>query len=182
MNSLELDIDLNGQLKWFESHWFYSFHLSIVYIICVYFGLKLMENRKAFELRKPLAVWNGFLAIFSILGTFQCFPEFIEILSSKGLIESFCSISYSSDKKVMTWHILFAWSKLIEFGDTLFIILRKQKLIRLHWIHHIVTLICCFSGLSQITGAQRWTVCHFLIDFLFKHNFILTSQLLVLFI
>ena len=158
MDSFVLDIDFEKHLKWFEKHWYYSFYLSFVYIVFVYFGTKLMKNRKPYELRKPLAVWNSILAVFSILGTFQCLPEFIEIIASKGIIESFCSISYLTDKRVICWHILFCWSKLIEFGDTLFIILRKQRLIGLHWIHHSMTLISCFSGLSQLTGAQRWTV------------------------
>ena len=92
------------------------------------------------------------------MGSLHCLPEFIDIITKKGLVESFCSISYADDNRLLFWHLLFGWSKLIEFGDTLFIILRKQKLIKLHWIHHIVTLIGCYSGLSDLCGSQRWTV------------------------
>ena len=39
------------------------------------------------------------------------------------------------------WGYAFALSKLVEFGDTFFIVLRKQPLIFLHWYHHIVTFL-----------------------------------------
>lgn len=45
------------------------------------------------------------------------------------------SFGFRDNHNVATslWGLLFAWSKILEFGDTAFIILRKQKLIFLHW-------------------------------------------------
>jgi elongation of very long chain fatty acids protein 6 len=156
--NFEANFNTYYYLVWFKSYWFHSIYYSIVYAIFVYLGIKLMKNRKPFVLRSPLALWSGLLAIFSILGTIRCLPEFIDTLNNKGFVESICSISFANDNRLLFWHLLFCWSKVIEFGDTLFIILRKQKLINLHWIHHIVTLISCYSGLADLCGAQRWTV------------------------
>ena len=92
------------------------------------------------------------------MGSLYCLQQFMDTITKKGLVESICSISYVEDNRVLFWHLLFGWSKLIEFGDTLFIIVRKQKLIKFHWFHHMLALIACYSGLSDSCGAQRWTV------------------------
>lgn len=49
--------------------------------------------------------------------------------------------SYEYDKVAAFWGTLFSLSKVIELGDTAFIILRKQPLIFLHYYHHATVLI-----------------------------------------
>ncbi|CAG7727893.1 unnamed protein product [Allacma fusca] len=53
------------------------------------------------------------------------------------------------------WGFLFILSKLVEFGDTAFIVLRKQKLITLHWFHHITTLFMCWLGFVGYDALGR---------------------------
>merc|ERR1712179_596621 len=43
-----------------------------------------------------------------------------------------------------------------ELGDTVFIVLRKQQLIFLHWYHHLTVLIYVFYCFSQFTSCGRW--------------------------
>ncbi|CAG7726177.1 unnamed protein product, partial [Allacma fusca] len=50
---------------------------------------------------------------------------------------------------------MFALSKILEFGDTVFIILRKQKLIFLHWFHHIATLLLCWFAFEYQDVVTR---------------------------
>ena len=50
------------------------------------------------------------------------------------------------------WGYIFALSKLVEFGDTFFIVLRKQPLIFLHWYHHIVTFL--YTWLAYVEEAE----------------------------
>ena len=49
-------------------------------------------------------------------------------------------------------------SKLPQLVDTLFIVLRKQPLIFLHWCHHSTVLIYTWYGASNFTASARWFI------------------------
>jgi len=123
---------LNSGLTWMTSYWWLSIIYSVVYMICVYTGQKLMKNREKFRLHRSLIAWNIALAIFSILGTIRFLPNFLTILYHKGFEHTICVFDYNFGVSGC-WAWLFVLSKVAELIDTLFIILRKQKLIFLHW-------------------------------------------------
>lgn len=127
-------------------------------MIVIFLGSQYMKTRPAFNLRSSLAAWSAGLAIFSIIGTIRCLPEFLHILYNEGFIQSFCNNSYKDDNRLVFWYLVFIWSKVVELGDTAFIVLRKQKLINLHWIHHVLTLCYCFFVFPDQPGTARWMV------------------------
>ena len=54
--------------------------------------------------------------------------------------------SYIEHNKVSGfWATMFVLSKVPELGDTIFIVLRKQPLIFLHWYHHATVLVYSWS-------------------------------------
>ena len=118
-----------------------------------------MANRPAFDLRGPLTVWSMFLAMFSIMGAVRTLPEFMHTLYTHGFYHSLCIPSFIENDRVSGfWTWMFVLSKVPELGDTIFIVLRKQKLIFLHWYHHITVLIYCWYSFSQYTAPARWFV------------------------
>lgn len=54
------------------------------------------------------------------------------------------------------WCYTFVISKAYELGDTVFIVLRKQPLILLHWYHHISVMIYVWYSYTDHTGPGRW--------------------------
>jgi len=62
---------------WFHANWTLSIYFSLVYILAIFSIQMGMKNVEAFSLRRPLILWNLFLAIFSILGTVRSAPELI---------------------------------------------------------------------------------------------------------
>ena len=97
-----------------------------------------MANRKPFKLRKALLLWNLSLAAYSIISSYRAIDEFLYSYRNFGFHFSVCDDTFlKHSPAVGFWCWLFGMSKLVEFGDTAFIVLRKQKLIFLHWYHHI---------------------------------------------
>lgn len=107
---------------------------SFIYMLLVFGGQAFMSTRPPFQLRGLLTTWNIFLAGFSVFGAARTLPEFIHTLSTGGLYHSICSSNFvASDRVSGFWTWLFVLSKMPELVDTIFIVLRKQQLIFLHW-------------------------------------------------
>lgn len=154
----EAKFERDLERQWLYDNWWVALYISLIYVLCVICGQYLMSKRSAFSLRYLLAFWNTCLALFSIMGTIRCLPEFVSVIHSNGMQSSYCSSSYYFDVRLTFWYWIFVWSKVMELGDTAFIILRKQKLIVLHWMHHVLTLTYAFYVIGEAPASARWMV------------------------
>lgn len=145
--------------QWMINYWHTSFYAVAIYLVVIFGGQLIMKNRQAFRLKLLLTVWNTSLAVFSIIGAFRTVPELVHVLNHLGFDHSVCHPSFIENvgpSGFWTW--LFALSKVPELGDTVFIVLRKQKLIFLHWYHHITVLLFTWFTYSEYTASARWFV------------------------
>jgi len=133
-------IDVKYWRQWHGDNFMVSVYASAIYVALI-FGIKFfMRNREPFKIRTLLTLWNFGLAIFSIFSLALMLPEYTNLVMNKGLHSSVC-IRENKNMVYGVGLLIMAWSKLFELGDTLFIVLRKQKLIFLHWYHHITVLM-----------------------------------------
>lgn len=144
---LRLSEDWNQDywMQWHAENWMICFPFALIYVLSVYYGVQYMKNRKPYNLRYLLGLWSAVLGAFSMIGSYYFLPEILSTLYRDGFHAAACDNSYKSDKTYMFWAWMFTWSKVFEFGDTAFIIARKQKLTFLHWFHHAMTVICVFA-------------------------------------
>ena len=167
---LEANYDEGDFHKWIDDNWAIAYTASVIYAVVIFATKQYMENRQKFELRYPLAAWSSALAIFSIMGTIRTSPLFFYDLYTHGLHYSLCDNAYYFSKPTNFWCSLFTLSKLVELGDTLFIVLRKQPLIFLHYYHHITVLMYVWFTYPYRTASGRW----FLMMNYFVHSLMYT--------
>lgn len=155
--AFEDNFDGDAWIEWVDTYlWYFGIPITVLYVVLVYIGRSVMASREPFSLRGPLFVWNVSLALFSIIGAYRDCPVMINAVYRDGWHSSICNNTYFQAKYRLIWGLIFSFSKVPELIDTLFIVLRKQKLIFLHWYHHaaVVTFAMYeFSGGSEIA---RW--------------------------
>ncbi|XP_012532466.1 elongation of very long chain fatty acids protein AAEL008004 isoform X1 [Monomorium pharaonis] len=129
--------------------------LTYVYVVKV-LGPKLMENRKPFQFKNTLVVYNLFQVIFSAW-------LFYEIGISGWLTGDYslrCQpVDYSDRPEVLrmvhaSWWYYF--SKFTEFIDTIFFVLRKKNnhVSTLHVIHHGCMPMSVWFGVKFTPGGH----------------------------
>uniref|UniRef100_A0A0M3KCY8 Elongation of very long chain fatty acids protein n=1 Tax=Anisakis simplex TaxID=6269 RepID=A0A0M3KCY8_ANISI len=137
-----------------QDNWHTTITISITYFIIVKLIQRIMQQREAFHLKWPLFAWNASLAVFSTIGFIRFSEDVFESLIHQGTYRTFCYSVHPNDVAAF-WALLFALSKLVELGDTLFVVLRKKPLIFLHYYHHAATLIYTVHSGAENTGSGR---------------------------
>ncbi|KAI1280447.1 putative fatty acid elongation protein 3 [Halotydeus destructor] len=137
----------------FYDNWCLS--VLTAYIVVVFALKTLMRDRKPFELRGPLITWNLALAIFSVLGSIGVGAELFSLLFNEGLDATVCSPNYRFNSAGF-WQFMFALSKMAEFVDSVFIVLRKKPLIFLHYYHHVETCWYTMFQFTRLVPLARW--------------------------
>lgn len=136
--------------QWLRSHYWIPSVATVVYLAMIVIGVDLMKNRPPFKVKWILFTWNVILAIFSFATAWKSIQDALFMIQKFNLDSSICR---AIEKPVRGfWGVLFVFSKFIEFGDTVFLIIRKRKIIFLHWFHHVTVLwiswILCTTGSS----------------------------------
>ena len=122
--------------------------VNVLYVFTVFSLRRIMQWRQPLDLRKVLILWNVSLAAFSIVGSVRVTPFIVSFISKHGFADS-CCVEPVVNGVYGFWVWLFILSKLAELGDTLFVVLRKQKLLFLHWFHHSTVLLFVWISNSE---------------------------------
>lgn len=122
----------------------------VTYVLIVFAGQRMMRDMKPFDLKGLLFAWNVGLAVFSILSFIRFSAMIVESFRGSHDLQDFmCSNDREADRVSAFWFKLFVYSKFVEFGDTMFLILRKKRIIFLHWYHHITVLLMAWIVFVQ---------------------------------
>jgi hypothetical protein len=93
----------------------------VFYLFMCFLGPMIMKSRNAFDLKYPLAAWNGLLSLFSAMGMIRTAPFLIGRLLSLSYEESICANGTATygNGAVGLWTMLFILSKVPELVTSL---------------------------------------------------------------
>lgn len=133
-----------------------TFVLTVMYLLIVWIGPKYMRNRQPYSCRGLLLLYNLGLTLLS-------FYMFYELVAAvwHGQYNFYCQDTHSAqevDNKVMNVLWWYYFSKLIEFMDTFFFILRKNnhQITFLHIYHHTTMLNIWWFVMNWIPCGQSY--------------------------
>uniref|UniRef100_A0A8C3QXM0 Elongation of very long chain fatty acids protein 5 n=10 Tax=Passeriformes TaxID=9126 RepID=A0A8C3QXM0_9PASS len=117
-----------------------TFIFSVLYLLIVWLGPKYMRNKQPFSCRGILVIYNLGLTLLSLYMFYELVTGVLE-----GGYNFFCQDTHSggeADMKIIRVLWWYYFSKLIEFMDTFFFILRKNnhQITVLHVYHHATML------------------------------------------
>jgi elongation of very long chain fatty acids protein 6 len=141
----EKNFDSQKYTSWVASHWWIPILAIVIYLIVIFGGKKIMNEREAFDLKVPLALWNICLSLFSFLGALRTGPYLIAMILKTSIIGTQCDNTWYKGH-AGCWALLMMVSKFPELIDTIFVVLRKKDLIFLHWYHHVTVLLFCWQS------------------------------------
>ena len=154
--SIEVNYCLDQTAGWTYSNLWIPPLASVAYLLVIFSGKKWMQNREPYKLKRLLTLWNSLLAAFSITGFAIMFPPIVQDIVSNGYTSAVCNSQITVSPFLSLWAYLFTLSKVFEFGDTIFIVLRKTPLSFLHWYHHVTVLLYSWYGLATRNTAGHW--------------------------
>jgi len=137
---------------------FNCFLITLGYVVVIFTIKAIMSQRKAFEIKLALQLWNLWLAVFSIAGALVTTVALWQECQKHGLVSSYTKAKDFFEGTSGLWTFLFFMSKIGELGDTIFIVLRKKPLMFLHWYHHVATLNYGLMSYIDKSAFNTWIV------------------------
>ncbi|CAG0887315.1 unnamed protein product [Darwinula stevensoni] len=143
-------------LKWIQSYYPFTYPIAIVYLLLIWVLQRWMRSLSPYRLTVALFVWNAGMAAFSAVGAIRINEELIRVASGSGFHATICSNSYLYDPITNYWSYLFVVSKIVELGDTIFLVLRKKPVRFIHWFHHAIVVPFSAYGVGGLMSTGRW--------------------------
>lgn len=162
------DFDMDVAMKKMDDNTAALVNVVLAYLAMVFllpkFSLKLQgKGSRLFSfkmIKNARQLWNIVLAAFSMIGTVHVFFNLLFRAFTLGLTESVCAdIDTYTSGPVGFWMTAFLISKILEFGDTLLLILSHGKRPSfLHWFHHGTVLPLTWRAFVLRSSFGQWFV------------------------
>lgn len=174
--SYEKNFDGSQQIKTVDMS--LTFVIACLYLFDVYFGIKIMAAFIPYKIKWIQAGWNLALAIFSGVCVFHMTAQILyELHTGASLYYLTCDKNTGLFNGTSGfWGYAFLMSKILEFGDTILLVLQKKPVIFLHWYHHVtVYLYCAYAYQSGSTYSVWFSTMNAYVHLFMYFYYFLTS-------
>ena len=99
-----------------------------LYMLMITIVPRVMKDRKPFQMKNALALWNLALSLFSFCGMVRTVPHLLHTIATKPFRDTICTSPNEAygEGACGLWVMLFIFSKVPELVDTFFIVFRKS--------------------------------------------------------
>ncbi|ORX81308.1 GNS1/SUR4 membrane protein [Basidiobolus meristosporus CBS 931.73] len=125
----------------------------ILYLITIFGGQYILKNRKPFKLDLLFKLHNVFLTVVSLGLLILILENLIPIYAKGGLFYAVCSPDAWTQRLELFYYLNYL-IKYYELIDTIFLVLKKKKLEFLHYYHHSLTMVLCYTQLVGRTSVS----------------------------
>lgn len=129
---------------------------TLVYLAIVKIGPRIMASREAFSLRRVIIVYNFLCVVLSAWMMWEFFATTFLQPNFDLLREPFVETDTSPNTmRLINAHWWYFASKIVEFADTFFFILRKKnnQISFLHVYHHASMALITWGMVKWVPGA-----------------------------
>lgn len=146
--------DYTDTWRWYPNETFFSgtytpFITSAIYLVFVLSLQAFMKNKKAVKPWRIMLVHNIFLCLGSLAMFSGMMWELIRIYFRDGAFALYCDSMKQFNSRLCWWTYIFLFSKVYEFLDTIFLVLKKKHVRFLHIYHHAITLYVVWVCLND---------------------------------